>query len=127
MVELVPEVEVNKGSVEEMNNNFSFVKHSVNELTPRETLDILIYESAGDMNKILHHMLRYPALRVAYLRELKIATAQAISMLRMFCEQQEWNFEDLAALGEQNYLERMQDLRMYGLQEKLKKREENGD
>ena len=110
-----------------MNKNFSFVKESVNEQTPRETLDVLIYESAGDMNKALHYATRYPAVRNAHLVELKKAAAQAISMLRMFCEQQKWDFEELAEFGERDYLDKMQDLRKHGLQESLKKREVRGE
>ena len=110
-----------------MNKNFSFVKKSANDQTPRETLDVLIYESAGDMNKAMHYASRYPSERNAHLAELRKATSQAISMLRMFCEQQKWDFEELAAFGEEDYLEKMQDLRKYGLQERLKKIDARGE
>lgn len=104
-----------------MNKNFSFVKESVDTITPRETLNILVYETAGDINKALHYATRYPKERNLYLAEAKKATAQAISMLRMFCEQNGWNFEELASFGEEDYLEKMQDLKKYGIQENLRK------
>jgi len=109
-----------------MNRDFSFVKESANEQSPNETLRVLTYE-VGDMNKSVHYASRYSGVRNGYMVDLKKTTAQAISMLRMFVEQQNWDFEELASLGEEDYLEKMQDLRKYGLQERLKKREERGE
>jgi hypothetical protein len=100
---------------EKMNNKFSFVKESANNQTLDETLRILTYE-VGDMNKCLHYESHYPKERNAYQPELKKATSQSITMLRMFCEQRGWNFDELATFGEEDYLGKMDDLRKYGLQ-----------
>ena len=109
-----------------MNNNFSFIRESVNNQTVSETLSILSYET-GDMHKCCVYSSRYPKDRNAYQPELKKATAQAISMLRMFCEQQKWDFEEVAAFGEHDYVDKMNDIRKCGLQEHLRQRELNGD
>jgi hypothetical protein len=103
-----------------VNTDFSFVEESANNQTRDETLRVLTYE-VGDMNKCLHYASRYPNERNGYLPELKKATTQAISMLRMFCEQSGWNFDDLASFGEDDYLDKMQDIRKYGFKDTLKK------
>ena len=107
-------------------NKFSFVNESANNQTPDETLRVLTYE-VGDMNKAVHYAARYPADRNAYQPELKNAAMQAISMLRMFCEQKGWKFDNLMRDGEINYLEKMDDIRRHGLVETLKKREDRGE
>jgi hypothetical protein len=101
---------------------FSFVKKSANNQTSRETLDVFIYEVAGDMNKLLHRAERYPQERNAYLGDLRGETSDAFCMLRMFIEQQGWDVYEIASLGEQRYEERMDDIRRLGLKERLKRR-----
>lgn len=103
---------------------FDFVKQSATPQTSDETLDILIYETAGDMNKLRHRARRYPVERNAYLGDLKIESADALSMLRMYYQQMSWDLYEMARLGEEHYLERMQDIRLLGLMDKLKKRSE---
>lgn len=100
--------------------HFSFVRNSANNQTPMETLRVLTYE-VGDMNKAIHYAERYPEARNAYQPELRMAACQAFCMLRMFCEQQGWSVDDLFALGEENYMEKMQDIKRYGKPDGLKK------
>jgi hypothetical protein len=109
-----------------MNRDFSFVKESANNQDASETLRVLTYE-VGDMNKVMHYRTRYSQEKMGYIGELRKATSQAISMLRMFCEQQKWDFEELADFGEKDYLDKMQDLRKHGLQERLKQRDAKGE
>jgi len=109
-----------------MNKSFSFVKESVGNLSSDETLRILTYE-VGDMNKLMHYMSRYPKDKIGYHGDLKSKVSCALSMLRMFIEQYQWNFDEIAEMGEQLYLERMQDIRKHGLQERLRKRDVGGE
>lgn len=104
---------------------FSFVANSANEQTKDETLDVLIYEVAGDMNKLNHRSKRYPESRNAYLGDLKGETSDALSMLRMFIEQQGWDFYEITNLGESRYLERMDDIRKKGFQDRLRQRNDD--
>jgi hypothetical protein len=43
--------------------------------------------------------------------------ADHISMCRMYCEQRGWSYSELEELGEEAYLERMEDIRKYGKKE----------
>lgn len=101
---------------------FSFVEESINNQTPDETLNVLIYEVAGDMNKRRHYMSRYPEERNAYLGDQKGEASDALSMLRMYFEQMNWDIYEMAKLGEARYLDRMNDLRRHGIQSKLRRR-----
>lgn len=147
-------------------NTFSFVKNSANDQTPEETWLVGAYE-LGALIRAHYYWKRYGR---GYRDECRVAVADLISMIRMFCEQRQmsysvmepahevstleetlielyklycqpyvshtlgmigvfcskmgWNYEELQILGEQRYLERMQDLRLHGLQEKVIVRDE---
>jgi len=95
---------------------FSFLENSANKQTKDETLLVATYE-LGKIIQCHHYTKRFGIDRVeimGYKAYGKAEMADLISMLRMFCEQQGWNFDELKYLGEERYLERMEDLRNNG-------------
>ena len=99
-------------------DKFSFSANSVNNQTPKDTLLILGYE-CGDILRHEHYREVYgndPG-HSFYCSEgnHKLAVADAISMLRLYCKLKGWDFEELLALGEEHYMERMVDLKMHGV------------
>ena len=91
-------------------NNFSFTKNDVTNQTPDETLHVLTY-NLGSLVECHHKSKRY---KQGYIDLGKKQMADLISMCRYYCEQKGWNFEELMRLGEEAYLERMEDLRKFG-------------
>jgi hypothetical protein len=96
---------------------FSFLENSVNNQTEEETLLVLTYE-LGQVIKLHHYSKRYG--ETGYQEDMKCEMGDILSMCRMFCEQRKWNFEELIKLGEEHYIERMDDLKKYGIKENLK-------
>jgi hypothetical protein len=104
-------------------SNFSFIKESANDQTPEETLLVCTYE-LGKVIECQHYEKRYGEDRLiqkGYKTFGRTEMSDLISMLRMYCEQRDWDFEELISLGEERYLERMQDLKEKGIKENLKK------
>ena len=102
--------------------SFSFVRNSVNPQTVDETLHVATYE-LGKIIECHHYEKRFGPDRVVakgYQDHGKTEMADLISMLRMYCEQKDWNFFVLYELGESRYVERMKDLIKEGKQEQLK-------
>ena len=91
---------------------FSFVENDVCNQTPDETLHILTY-NLGSLIECHHKSKRYGDR--GYAKLAKKQMADLISMCRYYCEQRGWDFEELMSLGEEAYLERMEDLRKYGV------------
>jgi hypothetical protein len=73
---------------------------------------VLVYE-VGDVVKRQHRGSRYGVEGVY--NDQKVELSDVISMVRMFVEQKGWSFQELLELGEEHYLERMQDLKKYGV------------
>jgi hypothetical protein len=61
-----------------------------------------------------HHYAKVYNKPQAYLGDAKIYMANLITMCRMYCEHQGWDYEALQELGEENYLAKMYDLKKYG-------------
>jgi hypothetical protein len=106
-------------------SEFDFVKTSVNPQTVDETLMVATYE-LGKVIECHHYTKRYgidssTLIIKGYKNHGKSEVADLISMIRMYCQQQDWNYEELVELGEERYKERMDDLKLKGLQDKLKK------
>lgn len=103
-------------------NNFSFIEESANNQTKEDTLLIATYE-LGKIIQCYHYSKRFGIDRIekmSYKAYGKTEMADLISMLRMYCEQQEWNYEELLEMGEERYIERMNDLKNNGKKEQLK-------
>ncbi len=94
---------------------FSFIRNSANQQTRDETLLVATYE-LGSLIKCHHYMKRYGPQ--GYMPNAKGEMSDLISMLRMYSEQMEWNFSQLMKDGEERYMERMDDLRKHGKEEK---------
>ena len=105
---------------------FSFLANSANKRTPGQTLRVLTYE-VGKMNELFHKAEVYSAERNAHLGDMKSETSDANSMLRMWCEHNGWSRDEIDKLGEQRYLERMEDIRKHSLREVVRKRTEKSD
>ena len=95
-------------------NEFSFVEASTNRQTTEETLLVLTYE-VGNVIRNFFYDKRYGT--AGYKDNMKTELSDVISMVRMLCELEGWNFEELMRFGEQHYLERQEDLREYGMKE----------
>jgi len=95
-------------------SNFSFVETSANKQTPEETLMVLVYEVGGVVER-WYKAKRYGG--VGYVEDMRAKASGVGSMLRMFCEQVGWDFEELLRLGEKRYLERQEDLKKHGIKE----------
>jgi len=91
-------------------NNFSFTQHDVTNQTPDETLHVLTY-NLGSLVECHHKSKRY---KQGYIDLGKKQMADLISMCRYYSEQKGWSFDELMRLGEEAYLERMEDLKEYG-------------
>lgn len=93
---------------------FSFVVNSVGPQTLEETLMMLTYE-LGKVIEYYHKAKRYGASGYYSEDNQKKEMSDLISMVRMYCEQRVWDFNELMRLGEQAYLERVDDIKKYGL------------
>jgi len=98
------------GEVTAQRDAFSFVKNDVCNQTLDETLHILTYE-LGRLVENHHKAKRYG--EQGYLGSAQKEMAGLISMCRMYCEQKGWYYDGLIGLGEEDYLERMEDLRKH--------------
>ena len=90
---------------------FSFTENSINQPSDDDVLQVLTYE-LGDIVKCQYRSRVYGP--EGFKSEQKQAFADLISMVRLFCEKKGWDFEELMRIGEEHYLERMNDLRKYG-------------
>ncbi len=92
-----------------ISSNFSFVENFPGVQTTEETLMVLTYE-LGKVIEYYHKAKRYG--ETAYYSEAnqKKEMSDLISMARYYCEQRGWNYQELEELGEQGYLERMDDI-----------------
>lgn len=102
---------------------FSFVANSANNQTPDETLLVATYE-LGKIIECNHYEKRYGAERIeskGFNDHGKTEVADLISMIRMYCEQKGWNYNELEVMGESRYVSRMRDLVNTGKKEQLKK------
>jgi len=94
-------------------DEFSFVEHDVTHQTPEETLHIATYE-LGHVIEYSHKAKRYGATGYYSEENQKKEMSDLISMCRFYCEQRGWNYRELEKLGEEGYVERMEDLVKYG-------------
>lgn len=92
---------------------FSFVQSDVTSQTSGETLHIMTY-GLGKVVECYHKAKRYGPIGYYCEGNQKKEMADLISMCRMYCEQRGWDFDELVKLGEQAYLDRMEDLRKHG-------------
>jgi len=93
---------------------FSFVETDVTKQTVAETLHVLTY-TLGNVVECYHKAKRYGA--TAYYSEAnqKKEMSDLVSMCRLYCEQRNWSYEALMELGEEAYLDRMEDLKEHGV------------
>jgi len=82
--------------------------------TPQDILSVLTYE-IGDMHKCLHRAMRYPQDKVGYMAELKITTADAMTMLNGFIQLMGWKRLDIENLGLERVQERLNHLTEKGV------------
>lgn len=95
--------------------HFSFVSTSANDQTPEQTLLVGTYEW-GRLIEYQHKARVYGPQEVYYCEEnQKKEMADHISMCRMYCEQRGWDYDQLMRLGEEAYAERMEDIKLYGI------------
>ena len=94
--------------------SFNFTKHSVGHQSKEQTLLILTYE-LGNVVEYNHKANVYGETAYYSDANQQKEMSDLISMCRYYCEQKNWNFEDLMRLGEEAYLERMEDIKKYGI------------
>lgn len=95
-------------------DKFSFVRNSANVQTPEQTLQILTYE-LGKVIEYNHKAHVYGATSYYSDANQQREMSDLISMSRMYCEQKEWDYDKLMMLGEEVYLDRMEDIRQHGV------------
>jgi len=75
---------------------------------PKElTLSILTY-GIGDIHKMLVYMRRFG--NSGFIGELKVACADAMTMLNLFCEQVGYNIEEISEVGLERFRERVNEV-----------------
>ena len=84
------------------------VEHLTIPQSPEFTLRVLNYE-VGDLNKILVYMDRFG--NTGYLGELRLACADALTMLKLFCEQQGFELDELEKVGLERFIHRMKEIK----------------
>jgi hypothetical protein len=92
--------------------NFSFIGKAINKQTVDDTLCLMFYE-IGRIAQC-HHYAKVYEKPQAYLGDSKKYMANLISMCRMYCEHQDWDYDELRILGEEAYIEKIADLRKHG-------------
>ena len=93
---------------------FSFKEHAVGHQSPEQTLMILTYE----LGKVIEYNFKariYGETAYYSNKNQQKEMSDLISMARYYCELKQWNFQGLMELGEEGYLERMEDIREYGI------------
>lgn len=93
--------------------SFSFSKHAVGYQSPEQTLLILTYE-VGKVIEYSHKAIIYGAQGYYSDANQQKEMSDVISMTRYYCELRGWDYEELKKLGEEAYLERMEDIKKYG-------------
>lgn len=96
-------------------SDFSFAEHAIGHQSPEQTLLILTYE-LGKMIEYNHKARIYGETGYYSDANQRKEMSDLISMTRYYCEQKGWNFEKLIQLGEEAYLERMDDIKQYGIE-----------
>ena len=98
-------------------SEFSFVETSADVITSGDVLHIMTYE----LGSVVHNFCKdkYYGSQ-GYKGNMKCELSDVVSMVRMLCELEGWNFEELMRFGEQHYLERQEDLRKYGIKESIR-------
>ena len=96
---------------------FSFKQRAVGDQSPERTLLILMYELGRLTEMHLKAGLYGTSGANAYYCDAnqQKEMADLISMSRYLCELKGWDYEKLKDYGEECYLERMEDLRKYGI------------
>ena len=97
-----------------MSEKFSFKKHAVGYQSMEQTLLILTYE-LGKLIEYNHKANIYGATAYYSDANQQKEMSDLISMARYYCEQKEWDFDQLKCLGEECYLERMEDIKKHGI------------
>jgi glycine cleavage system regulatory protein len=82
--------------------------------TPEDILSVLTYE-IGDMHKCLHRAKRYPQNARAYMAELQVTTADAMTMLHGFIQLMGWKRIDIENMGLERVQERLRNLTKEGV------------
>ena len=99
---------------------FSFKEHAVGHQGPERTLLIMLYELGRLAEAHLKAALYGTSgVNVYYCdANQQKEMSDLISMSRYLCELKGWDFDKLKDLGEEGYVERMEDLRKYGIADK---------
>ena len=79
------------------------------EQSSQRTLLVLFYE-VGDIAKCLIYQESFPGLCKSYREEMKLTVADAITMLRLFCEQEKLSFDELALIGIERFKKRQEEI-----------------
>ena len=93
---------------------FSFTEHTVGHQSPEQTLLILTYE----LGKLMEYNIKariYGASGYYSDANQQKEMSDLISMSRYYCEQRGWNFDELMKYGEEAFLDRMEDIKKYGI------------
>ena len=93
---------------------FSFVGKSARPQTPERTLLVGTYEW-GHLIEYLVKAEVYPDDPYYCEENQKKEMVDHISMCRMYYEQKGWDFGELMRFGEEAYLDRMEDIKKYGI------------
>ena len=105
--------------VEPLERAFSFAQNAAGPQSPEQTLLIMTYE-LGKVIEYRHKANCYGATGYYSDENQQKEMSDMISMVRYYCEQRNWDFEELMTLGEDAYLDRMEDLRNHGIHTKEK-------
>jgi hypothetical protein len=76
----------------------------------QRTITVLTYQ-LGDMAKCSIYRESFPSSHWAYTSELRLAMADAITMIRLLCEQEGFDFLELQSDGTERFIERQAEVR----------------
>jgi hypothetical protein len=83
--------------------------HKVEDtLVPEEVILVLGYEF-GDLSKAIQRARIKPDLKAPYMAEGQLALGDLITQARILCGLLGWSFSNVVDLGEERFLETMQD------------------
>lgn len=87
----------------------SLKEHLAIEQSSQRTCLVLSYE-VGDIAKCLIYQESFPSLASSYREEMKLTVADAITMLRLFCEQEHISFDESALIEVERFKERQKEI-----------------
>lgn len=79
------------------------------EQSSQRTCLVLSYE-VGDIAKCLIYQESYPSLASSYREEIQLTIADAVTVLRLLCEQENVSFDEAALIGVERFRERQKEI-----------------